>query len=520
MDNKNLGWGLLIVGVSIIFWAFFIFDTTVAIDAYSRVNNLGLLNDQRNYSIIGGIILAAGAFILHKNQNSSSNLHKQEDSKKEVVNVKSLPIIEKNTPLYKGDKSLSSDQYKIYLVKKYSIEKNEALGKVIVKDKLFNSIDEALSYADGLENSLNDEYKIYLVKKYSIEKNEALGKVIIKDKLFNSIDEALSYADGLEKSLKNSSNVVANEKIATHINSADFPEIYEGMHYKKAIIKEKDVLHFSNDNYGFIHKGYCNIFLNSSALEKAIVNLNEYGELGQMGLVKKSFVAIDKKASHSKDELDQLGIIFKEGKYFFENFSYERREDAIDYAQRKKGDAPSLPDLGPNKPDSPKNNSGLFFGIVIILLVIAFFFFLIYPANKTSNITKGGAIVPKDQSQNSPKKISGEFPAALPARTQAVADCAIVTMTMGVYNKQTGNIADGDKLLNYALAWGQTAFDIGATEGVSAEAVKAENKRLSANVASNMAAFMQTAPSKMDSCVTLLKSDSQILSMWQRNRNQ
>ena len=197
MDNKNLGWGLLIVGVSIIFWAFFIFDTTVAIDAYSRVNNLGLLNDQRNYSIIGGIILAAGAFILHKNQNSSSNLHKQEDSKKEVVNIKSLPIIEKNTPLYEGDKSLSSD-----------------------------------------------EYKIYLVKKYSIEKNEALGKVIVKDKLFNSIDEALSYADGLEKSLKNSSNVVANEKIATHTNSADFPEIYEGMHYKKAIIKEKRCLTF------------------------------------------------------------------------------------------------------------------------------------------------------------------------------------------------------------------------------------------------------------------------------------
>jgi hypothetical protein len=92
-------------------------------------------------------------------------------------------------------------------------------------------------------------------------------------------------------------------------------------------------------------------------------------------------------------------------------------------------------------------------------------------------------------------------------------------MTMSVYNKQTGNIADGEKLLNYALAWGQTAIDVGATEGVSAEAVKAENKRLSASVASNMAAFMQTAPSKMESCVTLLKSDSQILSMWQRNRN-
>jgi hypothetical protein len=114
----------------------------------------------------------------------------------------------------------------------------------------------------------------------------------------------------------------------------------------------------------------------------------------------------------------------------------------------------------------------------------------------------------------------GSQPRVLPARTDAVAECAIVTMTMSVYNKQTGNIADGEKLLNHALAWGQTAFDVGAIEGVSAEAVKAENKRLSANVASNMAFFMQTAPSKMDSCVTLLKSDNQILSIWQRNRNQ
>lgn len=240
MDNKNLGWGLLIVGASVVFWAFFIFDTTVAVDAYRRVNNFGLLNDQRNYSIIGGIILAAGAFILYKNQNNSSNLNKQEESKKEAGNAKSLPILEKNTPVYSGDKSLSSD-----------------------------------------------EYKIYLVKKYSVEKNEALGKVIVKDKLFNSIDEALSYADTLEKSVKNSSDGVTNEMIAAHINSADFPEIYEGMQYKKAILKEKDVLHFANDNYGFFHNGYCYIFLNSFALDKAIENLNDYGALGQMGLVKK-----------------------------------------------------------------------------------------------------------------------------------------------------------------------------------------------------------------------------------------
>ena len=122
--------------------------------------------------------------------------------------------------------------------------------------------------------------------------------------------------------------------------------------------------------------------------------------------------------------------------------------------------------------------------------------FLLYTQSRVGYI----ATTPKSQETLGSQNV-GSQAGGLPARTQAVADCAIVTMTMGVYNKQTGNIADGEKLLNYALAWGQTAIDVGATEGVSAEAVKAENKRLSASVASNMAAFMQTAPSKMESCV-------------------
>ena len=45
----------------------------------------------------------------------------------------------------------------------------------------------------------NDGYKIFLVKKYKIEKNDALGKMIVGDRLFDTIDEALAYADGLEK---------------------------------------------------------------------------------------------------------------------------------------------------------------------------------------------------------------------------------------------------------------------------------------------------------------------------------
>jgi hypothetical protein len=49
------------------------------------------------------------------------------------------------------DKDLSNDAYKIYLVKKYEIEKNDVLSKFICNDKLFATVDEALEFAHSLE---------------------------------------------------------------------------------------------------------------------------------------------------------------------------------------------------------------------------------------------------------------------------------------------------------------------------------------------------------------------------------
>ncbi len=42
------------------------------------------------------------------------------------------------------DKTLTNDAYKIYLVKKYPLEFNDVLKKYIFKDKLFDTVDEAL----------------------------------------------------------------------------------------------------------------------------------------------------------------------------------------------------------------------------------------------------------------------------------------------------------------------------------------------------------------------------------------
>jgi len=65
---KILGVLLMIAGGAFIYWALFIFDTTVRLDFggmnFDRVHNLGLMNDQRNYIIIAGITAIVGVLML------------------------------------------------------------------------------------------------------------------------------------------------------------------------------------------------------------------------------------------------------------------------------------------------------------------------------------------------------------------------------------------------------------------------------------------------------------------------
>ena len=58
---------------------------------------------------------------------------------------------------FSGERSLSNDAYKIFLVKKYDISKNDVLDKFIVMDKLFPTIDAALEAAHEIYSSIKDE---------------------------------------------------------------------------------------------------------------------------------------------------------------------------------------------------------------------------------------------------------------------------------------------------------------------------------------------------------------------------
>ena len=92
-------------------------------------------------------VLLLGAFLIFKG----------DEQPKINNNTYSTPIQATSATLnnFDGNKSLENDSYRIYLVKKYGIEKNEALGKIICQGKLFQDTEQALQYASELDGAIS-----------------------------------------------------------------------------------------------------------------------------------------------------------------------------------------------------------------------------------------------------------------------------------------------------------------------------------------------------------------------------
>lgn len=59
---------------------------------------------------------------------------------------------------YKNERNISNDNYKLYLVKKFAIEKNDILGKYVVDENFFLSLEDAINYADSVDKNQEKEY--------------------------------------------------------------------------------------------------------------------------------------------------------------------------------------------------------------------------------------------------------------------------------------------------------------------------------------------------------------------------
>jgi len=89
--------------------------------------------------------------------------------------------------IWSKERDLTNDEYQVYLVKKYSIEKNEALGKIIANGKLFATIEDALKSMNSKEI---DEHSEFLRKSTSKEYEKTKGT------LGQGIYEYIEYGDG------------------------------------------------------------------------------------------------------------------------------------------------------------------------------------------------------------------------------------------------------------------------------------------------------------------------------------
>lgn len=113
--------------MSIFFW--FLFSIAI-----------GILASNRGRSGIGWFLISLlispllGLIFVLVTKNLAEEQEKEEEQKLKEVK-------------FSGEQILSNDSYKIYLTKKFNIEKNDVLGKFICSDKLFDTVDAALTYA-------------------------------------------------------------------------------------------------------------------------------------------------------------------------------------------------------------------------------------------------------------------------------------------------------------------------------------------------------------------------------------
>lgn len=146
MNSKmKFGFSVSLLGFLAFLFFFLLFDTSVSTGAGFRVNNLGLMQDRQNGMMFSIVFFAVGIFMVF-----SAN----KDEKESLSKIASDNPGSKSTSSgFVGAKELSNDSYKIYLVKKFEIEKNSLLEKFSCRGEVFDNLELALDYAFKLDSN-------------------------------------------------------------------------------------------------------------------------------------------------------------------------------------------------------------------------------------------------------------------------------------------------------------------------------------------------------------------------------
>jgi hypothetical protein len=211
-------------------------------------------------------------------------------------NTNSTPIQTSSTASlnFDGDKSLANDSYKIFLVKKYGIEKNDALGKIICQGKLFDDIEQALKHAAQIDGAISGL----------------------------SAPSNVAHLTEIQKALSNEEKIIKEGLTANQWEEAKVSSIKSGV----TISQWKDMTNKLISSFGIIYlnRKYCFDGFQFEYLSEAI------------DCAKNNSSATKSKDPSSADNSEAVayGISFDGEKYCYKDYKYDKLQDAINYAKK------------------------------------------------------------------------------------------------------------------------------------------------------------------------------------------
>jgi hypothetical protein len=126
-----------------------------------------------NYWWVIVLFIGFSALLSYGRKVNEREARKEKEVAQQKALIEAIKItkVEQRAKLaYTGEPILENDSYILYLVNKYAIEKNDVLGKYVLNETLYPSINEALRIGDALEQAEQEQ------KRESLEQSAIKAK--------------------------------------------------------------------------------------------------------------------------------------------------------------------------------------------------------------------------------------------------------------------------------------------------------------------------------------------------------
>jgi hypothetical protein len=149
-------------------------------------------NQLNSIAILEAFILIASIFMYRSalNDEEFESRERYENRKKwQFEYAPSTKIVIEKEQKFEGDKDILNDSYKLYLVDKHKVTKNEVFNKFVYKEKMYDSIDEILYLLDKKENNNIKKVAPENYEEYLRIKNDCIEKITRNGNIVKSLGE-------------------------------------------------------------------------------------------------------------------------------------------------------------------------------------------------------------------------------------------------------------------------------------------------------------------------------------------